>query len=192
MGTCYQLILKRRTIRKFSQKKIKKVILRKVVAAARVAPSAANLQFLEYLIVDRKNLIEKIFPCTKWAGYLQGKGTPLRQERPPAYVVLLIDRRRAGVLDLRDVGAAVQNLLLSSLCFDIASCWIGSIDKQALRLLLRVPARYEIDSVIALGYPRQKSTVVVSGNKVAYWQDKKGNLTVPKRPLKDMMHFNEI
>ncbi|HDM08610.1 MAG TPA: nitroreductase, partial [Candidatus Omnitrophica bacterium] len=38
----YKLILRRRTVRKFQQKKIDRRILRKIVNAGRLAPSAAN------------------------------------------------------------------------------------------------------------------------------------------------------
>jgi len=55
----YDLILKRRTIRKFKPKKVPRVILKKLINAARISPSAANLQFLEYLVVDNLKLTGK-------------------------------------------------------------------------------------------------------------------------------------
>ena len=48
----YELILKRRTIRKFKQIKIEPSILTKLINAARHAPSASNLQPVKYIIVD--------------------------------------------------------------------------------------------------------------------------------------------
>lgn len=58
----YETIISRRTIRKFKQETIDPEILKKLVNAGRLAPSAANLQPLEYLVVDDKDLKEKIFP----------------------------------------------------------------------------------------------------------------------------------
>jgi len=58
----YETIISRRTIRKFDQKKIDPEILKKIVNAGRLAPSAANLQPLEYLIVDDEDLTKKLFP----------------------------------------------------------------------------------------------------------------------------------
>ena len=57
----YSLILKRRSIRLFKQKKVPKTTIQKVINAARVAPSAANLQFLEYLVVTDKKIHESNF-----------------------------------------------------------------------------------------------------------------------------------
>ena len=188
----YHLIVKRRTIRKFKQKKISSAILRKIVNCARLAPSAANFQFLEYLVVTDKRLREKIFPLTKWAGYLKGKAAPSLNFRPPAYIVILINQKRSSRPDLRDVGAAAENILLSAWSFGIASCWIASLEKGKLRKLLRIPPFYQIDSLIALGYPAGRSFAVQDKKKIKYWQDKAGNFFVPKRPLKNILFYNEL
>ena len=58
----YETILLRRSIRRFQQKPIDIELLRNFVNAARVAPSAANLQPLEYFIVTEEDSRSKIFP----------------------------------------------------------------------------------------------------------------------------------
>ena len=50
----YEAILSRRSIRRFQQKPISIEILKKFVNAARLAPSAANLQPLEFFVVTDK------------------------------------------------------------------------------------------------------------------------------------------
>jgi len=187
----YDLILKRRTIRKFKPKKVPRVILKKLINAARISPSAANLQFLEYLVVDNLKLTGKIFPHTKWAGYLKGRGSPNEHEQPPAYIVLLVNKTRTKNPDLRDIGASGQSILLAALSFGLGSCWIASIDRPAIRKVLNLSSLYQIDSVIALGYPKQKSKAI-DKNSVKYWQDRSGNLVVPKRCLKSLLHFNSL
>ncbi|HEC68865.1 MAG TPA: nitroreductase [Candidatus Omnitrophica bacterium] len=188
----YNLILKRRTIRKFQSRKVKKDILKKIVNSARLAPSAANLQFLEYLIVDRKGLTQQVFPHLSWAGYLKGRGTPQKGEEPSVYIIVLINKKRSKNPDLRDVGASCENILLASLSFGLGACWLGAINKKALRKILNIPSFYEIDSVIALGYPAQTSRVVDSTRDIKYYLDSQGNLVVPKRPLKEVFHYNSL
>ena len=78
----YEVILARRTIRKFKQEEINLNILKKLVNAARLAPSGANLQLLEYFIVINPELKEKIFPHLKWAGYIKPHGNPQEGEKP--------------------------------------------------------------------------------------------------------------
>ena len=187
----FQLILKRRTIRLFKNKKVPFSLLKKVVESARRAPSAANRQFLEYLVVDKEDLKAKIFPCTKWAGYVYPKRVPPPEKRPSAYIIILINKNKSKKIDLRDVGAAVENILLSLVCFGLGGCWLGAIDKRRLRKVLNVPSCYKIDSLVAVGFPAE-SPILEEKNDVKYWLDEKNHLHVPKRPLKTILHYNKI
>jgi nitroreductase len=63
----YDIIISRRSIRKFEQKPIDIEILKKLVNAARLAPSMANLQPLEYVIVNDPNVCDGVFSALRWA-----------------------------------------------------------------------------------------------------------------------------
>jgi nitroreductase len=186
----YKLILKRRSIRLFKQKKVPLSIIKKSIDAARLAPSAANLQFIEYLIVDDKVLRDKIFALTRWAGYLWPKRVPPKDKRPTAYIIILINNKKTKNPDLRDIGAASQSIILSLLYFGLGTCWIASIDRAAIRKLMKIPRKFEIDSVIAIGYADEAPKLETSSKNVKYWLDKRGRLHVPKRPLKSIVHHN--
>jgi len=180
----YRLILKRRTIRKFSQKEIRKSDLFLFINAARLAPSSANLQPLEYILIT-KNL-DRVFECTNWAGYLKN-GAPKKGERPTAYI-LIISNTKISTNAKYDVGLAIENTLLTALEKGIAGCIIGSLNRDKLIEYLNVPKDYIIELAIALGYPKQKSVEEKFKKNIKYWLDKKGVLRVPKRRLKDMVH----
>ena len=85
----YKAILSRRSIRRFQQKQIPIELLKKFVNAARLAPSAANLQPLEYYVVNDRNLCDKVFETLGWAAYIKPKWAPSTEERPVAYIVML-------------------------------------------------------------------------------------------------------
>ncbi len=51
------LIVKRRSIRRFKSEPISFNVLKKLVNAGRLAPSAANMQPLEYIVVDDAELV---------------------------------------------------------------------------------------------------------------------------------------
>ncbi len=180
----YRLIIKRRTVRRFKQKKITRLILLDCLNAARLAPSAANLQPLEYILVT-KNLCE-IFNCTRWAGYLK-EGAPKQNERPVAYIVI-ISNPEINKDPKYDVGLAAENIILTAFEKKIGSCLIGSVDRKKLAKILNIPKNYFIELVIALGYSKQKSVEEESKDETKYWLDKKGILHVPKRKLKDIVH----
>lgn len=180
----YRLILKRRTIRKFAQRKIKRADLLACVNAARLAPSAANFQPLEYVIVTKG--LDRIFACTKWAGYLKD-GAPKEGEKPTAYIIILSNDKLAQYAKY-DLGFAAENIVLTALEKGIASCIIASLDREQFTKILHIPKNYAIELAVALGYPKQRSKAEEFRGDVKYWLDKKGILHVPKRSLKDIVH----
>lgn len=191
----YDAILQRRAIRKYKQRPIPEETLRKLVNAARLAPQARNLQPLKYLVVNDPKLLDDVFACTRWAAQLSD-GTPKDGERPTAYVVLLVDKEIIGSdykgYDI-DAGAAGANLMLAAVGEGLGSCWIGSVDRERLRAVLRIPDRYIVHTMISLGYPAEKSVAedAVDGS-VRYYRDASGTLHVPKRPLDEVMFLNEL
>ena len=188
----YTLIIRRRTIRLFKQKAISSKILSAIANAARLAPSAANLQFLEYLAITKKEACKNVFGALRWAAYVQPKRNPPPSMRPRAYIIILINKERTKEPNVRDIGAAAENILLSLLSFGLGGCWLQNIDKQSLQTLLHLSPQYEIDSVIAAGYPAESPKLETSATAIKYWLDEKNRLHVPKRPLADVFHYHTI
>jgi len=186
----YDLILQRRSIRLFQAKSVSRNILQKCVNAARLAPSAANKQPLEFIIVDDNKVKEQVFSCLKWAAYIAPKGDPKPGNEPQAYVVVLINRKIRDKGFEWDAGAAIENMILTALEEDVGSCWVISVDRERIRVILEIPKKYRIDSVLALGYTAEKPVLEQMKDSVEYWKDKEGRLHVPKRKLEDIKHLN--
>ena len=186
------IIAQRRSIRNFSQRKIAITLLKKLIGAARLAPSAANRQFLEYLLITKPRLCSAVFKQLAWAGYIAPRGNPPAGGEPVAYVAILINTKKASLYDLRDVGAAAQNIMLMAQSLGIGSCWLGSIKRARLRKILAVPEHLHIDTIIALGYPRMKSVIAPYRGSIKYYLDTRGVLHVPKRQLRDILHMNTV
>jgi nitroreductase len=186
----YELMLSRRSIRQFKPDLISRDILEELVNSARLAPSGANLQPLEFVIVDDEELRRKLFPCLRWAAYIVPEGNPKPGCEPTAYVVILVnaDIRKNGFE--RDVGAAVENMILTAWEGRIGSCWIASADTNRIQKILKIPENYKVDSVLALGYPDEEPIAEEMKDSIKYWKDSKGRLHVPKRRLDDVLHFN--
>lgn len=188
----YEKIISRRSIRQFKSDPVPREILEKAVNAARLAPSAANLQPLEYVIVDENKVKEKIFPCLKWAAYISPAGNPRPGQEPAAYVVVLVNlaiRERGFEYD---AGAAMENMILTLWEEGIGSCWLISIDREEIGKILAIPENYRIDSILALGYPAEEPRAIDLSDSHRYWKDQNDVLHVPKRKLEDIIHFNKF
>lgn len=183
-----ELLKSRRTIRKFKQIPLSKEQLACYIDCARVAPSAANLQPLKYVSVQSDELVKKMHPLVKWAGYLAPDYNPNETESPTAYIVVCADTsiRKAGY-DV-DVGAAVENLILSALSDGVGACWMGSVDREKISRLVDISENLTVSCVVALGYPAEvpKETKVIDGN-IKYYLDDENTLCVPKRNMEEVL-----
>lgn len=188
----YDLIIKRRTIRRYTSQPIAFEDLSDIVNAGRLAPSASNLQPLEFLVVSDQPLVEFVFDHTKWAGYLPPEqGRPGIDHAPVAYIMILVNKKIRPDGGGLDVGAAAENMILTALERGIGSCWIGSIiDRPMVKEKFNVPEHFELDSLIAFGYADEEPMVEPLQDSIKYYKDADGRLHVPKRSLKSILHVN--
>lgn len=183
-----ELINSRRTIRKFRQEPISNKLIEKFINCARLAPTAANLQPLKYIGINSKEMTDKIFPLVKWAGYLAPNYNPKNNERPTAYIAICGDKNiRETGYDM-DIGAAVENIILSALEDGIGSCWMLSIDKEKISEILNLEENIKLSTIIALGYPLESPKEVnVVDNNIKYYLDDSNTLCVPKRSMDEVI-----
>jgi len=187
-----EAIRKRRSIRRFSQKKIKREDLESLVKAARLAPSSGNNQPLAYLIVDDEEILDEVFSTLAFAKFLGDEGAPPMGKRPTAYVIVMVDTTITTENFKHDAGLAIENILLSGIARGIGSCCVGSVNRTKLRKILAIPDRFLIDLVVALGYPAEESVVEEMDESIKYWKDDNGIVHVPKRRLKDIIYWNGV
>jgi nitroreductase len=183
----------RRSIRAYERKSVDRAFLMKMVDTARLAPSAVNLQPLEYIVVDDEATVALLFPYTRMGGLLPQEKRPTAQERPAAYITVLVNTAIMKSGYEYDVGCAVQSILLTAVALGLGGCFIRNIDRDEIRALLKVPAEYEIDTMIAVGYPAGKPVAEdTEGDDVRYYLDEAGVHRVPKRTMRRIVHLNRF
>ena len=181
-----EAIRTRRTVRLYQQKPLSWKDLEEIIEAARLAPSARNLQPLEYVVVTDEKLRKEMFSCMGFGGLIPD----FKGKEPVAYVIVLVNKSLKGDWTSRDCGLAVENLVLAAWEKGIGSCILARIDRDRIRSLLRIPDKYEIDLVVTLGYPAEKPVIEEMSAGTDYRRDDKGVLHVPKRRLKDILRRN--
>ncbi|NQU42543.1 nitroreductase family protein [bacterium] len=184
-----QLIEKNRSYRRFREDQaISRETLRELVNLARLSASGGNMQPLKYILSCDAATNEKVFPCVAWAGLLKDWAGPAEGERPSGYIILLGDTEVSKGYGC-DHGIAAQSILLGAVEKGLGGCMIGSIKRDPLREALKIPERYEIALVIALGVPAEK--VVIEGlrpdGSTKYYRDAETVHHVPKRPLDEII-----
>ena len=165
-------------------------ILKRCVNAARLSPSAVNLQPLDYMVIDDANLLPQVFSTLRWAIQISPAGDPPQGKRPKAYIIILKNKDVGTPSSVYDIGAAMENIILVALEAGIGTCPMGSVDRDKLREILKIPDNYEIPLVMALGYPDESPVEEPFEGSLKYWKDENGMLHVPKKKLETILHWN--
>lgn len=175
-----ELVNTRRSIRRFEQRPVERDKILSCIEAARVAPSAENVQPWRFVVVDdpevKNRLIKKafvgIYSPVRWAA------------RAPVIIVILakldvfanrIGKQIQGTrYYLIDIGIAGEHLVLQAHELGLGTCWIGWFSEKGVRKALEIPRKFRIVSLMALGYPASRPT-----------REKK------RRPLEGICFFND-
>lgn len=183
-----ELVYNTRTFRRFEESHhIELKTLEGLIDLARMSASAANRQPLKYLLYNTPDFCERIFPSIAWAGYLKEWPGPDTGERPSAYIIILGDKYITETFSV-DHGIAAQSIMLGSTEAGLGGCMIASIKRDLLRDELKIPERFEILLILAIGKPVEKIIVDdIKDNDVKYWRDEKQIHHVPKRQLDELI-----
>jgi len=182
------LIIKNRSYRRFNPSvKIEAAQIEKWIDLARLSPSGRNMQPLKYVISVSEKINNLIFSHLGWAGYLKEWPGPAEDERPVAYVAVLLDKSLAENYYCDD-GIALQSILLGAVEDGFGGCIIGSVNKSKVAKILNLPENLEILYMLALGKPAEKVELeTAKQGEIKYWRDKNDVHHVPKRPLEEII-----
>ena len=150
-----EAIRNRRSIRSYQAKPVEAAKLERILEAARWAPSAGNLQSVEYIVVKslgtRKLLSEAAL------------GQEQITEAPVSIVVCCnfskishYGQRGKELYSLQESGACVQNLMLEAHALGLGTCWIGAFEESKVREILNIRDSARPVAIITLGYPAEK------------------------------------
>ncbi len=163
-----ELVKSRRSIRKYLDKKVSRDEIIKCLEAARLAPSAENVQPWRFVVIDEPGLVKKLSKEAFSGIYFSTKFVATA----PVIVVILakldllanrIGKQIQGIhYYFIDIGIAGEHLVLQAHELGLATCWIGWFHPKKVRKFLKIPKSYKIVSLLSLGYPAEAKTEVTN------------------------------
>jgi len=147
-------ILTRRSVRKYSSKKLPEATLAKMRQAIRCAPSACNFQPWHFILVLEDQLREDISRAAN--------GQLWMSEAPVIVVACGMPehayKRMGGYGNSADVDVAIaiDHLTLAAAAEGLGTCWVGAFDEAKLKRMLNLPPRLKVIVMTPLGYPKSK------------------------------------
>jgi nitroreductase len=154
-----ELITGRQSDRKYSDKKVEKDKLERILEAGRMAPSACNAQPWKFVVADEPELLVKIADAA--SASLIGMNKFVGQA--PLIIVIVRENpnfsSRVGATiknkdySLIDIGIASENICLQAEAEGLGSCMIGWFDERLIKKLLGIPRSKRVELLITIGYP---------------------------------------
>lgn len=155
-----ELVRKRQSCRRFSDRPLSRERIDRCIEAARMAPSACNAQPWSFIVLDRDPEKGRILDAA--TGGVYQVSAFIREA--PCVIAVRTERsvfaaRLGGMLrgiqySLVDIGISCEHLVLQAAELGIDSCWIGWFDEKGLKKAMGLPRSDHIDILLALGYRR--------------------------------------
>jgi len=145
------VLLKRRSTRKFSQKPVTKEELDYVLKAALLAPSSMNRKPISFMVVERAETLKEL-------AHAKDHGAELLENADKA-IVVIADTLISDTW-CEDSSIALTYLHLAATDLNLASCWVqihmrqksGVYAESVVRDILKIDEHYRIAGIMALGH----------------------------------------
>jgi nitroreductase len=151
-----ELLLKRRSIRHFQDRKIEREKIEILQKCVLLSPSSRNRRPWEFFFVTESSLIKNL-------SISKPTGSSFLREAPLAIVVVGLPELSEAWIEDCSIASIIAQLAAESI--GLSSCWIQIRNRehdhnqsasQFIRTLLEIPENKEIESIIAVGYPAEK------------------------------------
>lgn len=146
-----ELMLARRSIRKYTHQKIEEEKINKLLHYAMSGPSAVNRQPWEFYVITNEEMLSNISKAGKFT-----------KHNSPLKIIVCGNLLKALPLHfqeywIQDCSAAVENILLGVTDLGLGACWEGVHPQKRfvkkLQELLKMPKTHIPLAVISIGYP---------------------------------------
>ncbi len=154
-----ELILKRRSVRKYLPKPVERELIDKCLNAARLAPSACNAQPWYFIVIDNEQVKDRLCSAAFSGIYSSNKFV----KNAPVIIVVITEQLSYQVkvggffrhlkYALVDIGIAGEHLALQAAELGLGTCWLGWFSENGVRKALDLPKSTKIDIMFSLGYP---------------------------------------
>ncbi|MGH7799414.1 MAG: nitroreductase family protein [Thermodesulfobacteriota bacterium] len=165
----FECIRKRRDIRSYLKKDVPDDLIRKMIEAGRLAPSAMNLQPWHFIVIKNKETLKELGKFCLSGRFIVDASFAIVVITEPSNKWHEIDGTRA-----------VQNMSLAAWNEGVGMCWIGAIDREKVKEALNIPKNLHILTILPFGYPEvftvKRKKVRKSPKEVFHWEKFGGRL----------------
>ncbi|MCR1898590.1 nitroreductase family protein [Irregularibacter muris] len=152
-----ELLRTRRSIRRFMEREVEEEKIQELLQGALMAPSSKNRRPWELIVVKDKEILNQLSQCRgRASGFMAGA----------ALGVVVLGNPEASDVWVEDCSIVATILQLQAHFLGLGSCWIQVRKRETpeggkvgdyLKEVLSIPQKYDVECMIALGYPAQEA-----------------------------------
>ncbi|MFX1294123.1 MAG: nitroreductase family protein [Promethearchaeota archaeon] len=148
----YDVIKNRRSYRLYRADMPGKEKIEKILEAARLSPTWANMQGVHYIIVQDQGKVKAIWKALE-------QQPPEKFQSVPMFIVGIISEKGSGVNANGqkyygvDFGICFEHLILAATAEGLATCWIGWFNEEKIKEILEIPKKFRVLGLTPLGFP---------------------------------------
>ncbi len=143
------IIQKRRSVREFTDEPVSDEKLRRVLEAARLAPSASNRQAWKFVVVKDSNKRKALTQAANNQAFVG--------QAPIIIVAVALKPERIMACGIPsyavDLAIAMEHVVLAAVDEGLGTCWIGAFSQENVRRIMGIPDKYKVVTVMPMGYP---------------------------------------
>jgi len=147
----FEAIKNRYSCRSYKAENIPEDKLKKILEAARLAPSAHNAQEWKFVVVKDEEIRNKL---------ANAAGQSFIAEAPVIIVAVSLDPEHimsgGNPAYAVDLAIAMEHIALQAVEEGLGTCWIGAFDQEGVKKILNIPEEYKVVVLMPLGYPADK------------------------------------
>jgi nitroreductase len=147
-----KLARKRYSVRAYQAKPIEYDKLQKVLEAARLAPTACNIQPFQFIIIQTQGRAEELLRIYNQSWFVEAPIIICACGIPSQSWHRIDGKNYCDV----DVAIAMDHLILAATELGLGTCWVGAFDPEEARKVLQLSDDIEPIAFTPLGYPNDQ------------------------------------
>ena len=128
-------------VRRYQDKPVPDVVLRRILEAGRLTASAKNSQPWHFIVVQDRDTLRRLGGLARTGPYIA---------QAPLAIVVAVDKTPFAV---SDASRAIQSMLLTAWADGVGSNWVGFGGLDEVKAFLHVPAEMDVLAILPFGYP---------------------------------------
>lgn len=164
----YELISRRKSVRAYQDRHVDEVTLKRILGAARLAPSASNRQEWRFIVVQDPATRERLAAAANDQRFVAEAPVVIAGCAETDGYVMACGQACYPI----DVSIAIDHITLCAAAEGLGTCWIGAFDEAEVKAILSIPDGVRVVALLPLGHPEDPAPIAKN-----------------RKPLTELVHY---